>query len=129
MATKPTVVVKKRGGFRPGAGRPPGSKTVKTREAAQRMIVEQAKWGKTGTPTDLPPGTTPLEVMIEAMRVAYKVAGPLGAMPFAEKAAPYIHAKMGSMELTPGTGPGEKAKPFKFEVEFVKPKPQPKSKD
>jgi hypothetical protein len=114
-----TTVVKKRGGPRPGAGRPVGSKTLKTRVAAQKLVEAQRHHGG----LELPPGTTPLEVMVEAMRVAYRVSGPLGAFPFAEKAAPYIHAKIGSLELKnpedPKTG---KVQPFRFEVELVKPK-------
>jgi len=120
MATTPPKLTG-RGGAGRGQGRKPGSKTQKTQEAARKLIAEQGRWTQG---LELPPGTTPLEVMVEAMRVAYRVSGPLGAFSYAEKAAPYIHAKIGSLELKNGgdpTKPGEKAEPFKFVVEFVKP--------
>lgn len=74
-----------RGGPRKGAGRKAGSATKKTREIADKAAQE---------------GITPLEVMIQAMREAYETGGPVAAFPFAKDAAPYMHAKISSMELT-----------------------------
>jgi hypothetical protein len=48
---------------------------------------------------ELPPEATPLDVMVMAMRVAYKKGGALAAAPYAEKAAPYMHARIAQMEL------------------------------
>lgn len=72
-----------RGGKRAGAGRKAGAVNKKTREIADRAINE---------------GITPLEVMLEAMREAYESGGAIAACAFAEKAAPYIHPKMSSVE-------------------------------
>lgn len=121
MATTPVKPkLTGQGGPGRGQGRKVGSKTMATRSAAQKLVAEQNRNGG----LELPKGTTPLEVMVEAMRVAYRVSGPLGAFPFAEKAAPYIHAKIGSLELKNPTDPtgGDKVTPFKFLVEFVTPK-------
>jgi hypothetical protein len=43
-------------------------------------------------------GTTPLEVMLEAMRAAYAEGGAKAAMPYAKEAAPYLHPKLSSVE-------------------------------
>lgn len=48
---------------------------------------------------ELDPKATPLDVMIEAMRQAYKLGGALMAAPFAEKAAPYVHGKINNIDL------------------------------
>lgn len=74
-----------RGGARPGAGRRKGSVSGRTRkrvEIAARALNE---------------GKTPLEIMLEGMREAYKAGGPLAAMPFAKEAAPYVHPKLSSV--------------------------------
>jgi hypothetical protein len=72
------------GGRRPGAGRKPGAVTKKTREIAERAV--QA-------------GITPLEVMLEAMN-SFREAGDLEkAAGFAKDAAPYMHAKLSSVEM------------------------------
>lgn len=88
---QPKSKVGKRGGARSGAGRKPGSATKKTREIANRVAAT---------------GKTPLEVMIEAMRETYKEHGAVAAFPFARDAAPYMHARIASMELT-GKGGGQ----------------------
>lgn len=83
-----------------GAGRGQGRKSPVKRNAekvaaliaAGRRLAEKA-----GEP--LPLDATPLDVMIMAMREAYAVGGSLMAFPYAEKAAPYLHARISSIEL------------------------------
>ena len=50
--------------------------------------------------TELQEAATPLDVMIEAMRRAYKIGGPLRAFEYAVAAAPYIHGKINTINLT-----------------------------
>lgn len=70
-----------RGGKREGAGRKAGSVTTKTRETADRAVAE---------------GLTPLEYMLRVLR---DESEPKEArMWAAEKAAPYVHAKLASVE-------------------------------
>lgn len=38
--------------------------------------------------------------MMMAMRAAYKVGGSLAAAPYAEKCAPYIHARLANIQQT-----------------------------
>lgn len=96
MAGKP-------GPRKPGAGRPPGTANVKTREIAEQALRE---------------GISPLEVMINTMRKLYRAseAGqivegmdgkkltPLGlaimAADVASKAAPYCHPRLNAIEHT-----------------------------
>lgn len=79
-----------RGGVRAGAGRKPGSATMRTREIAD-LAIEQ--W------------ITPLEVMLEAMR-AHRAAGRLDeAAERAKEAAPYVHPRLQSVAL--GSKDGE----------------------
>ncbi len=81
------------GGKRNGAGRKKGSTTKKTRDIAERVIAKIE--------------ISPLEVMLSAMRHAWKLAAPNGedvededqlkiAASFAEKAAPFIHPRLSS---------------------------------
>jgi hypothetical protein len=72
----------------------------------------------------LPNTATPLDVMVEAMRRAYRLGGPLAAAPYAERAAPYLHAKISSIELKTPTAPGmgNTANAPRMRIEFVKPK-------
>lgn len=75
-----------RGGSRKGAGR---KKTADTPEGQlRRELAIKA----------LKEGTTPLEVMLEAMKAAYEEGGAKAAMPFAKEAAPYIHPKLTSVD-------------------------------
>lgn len=71
-----------RGGKREGAGRKAGSVTTKTRETADKAASE---------------GLTPLEYMLTILRDDNAEAK--DRMWAAEKAAPYVHAKLASMEL------------------------------
>lgn len=75
-----------RGGKRPGAGRKARKDTPAGK--LQEEIKLQA----------LKEGTTPLEVMLEGMREAYKTGGAKAAMPYAKEAAPYLHPKLASVE-------------------------------
>lgn len=74
-----------RGGKRPGAGRTPGTMNVRSREIAARVTAE---------------GITPLEVMISVMRERWETGDKDGALVAAEKAAPYCHAKLASVDST-----------------------------
>ena len=74
-----------RGGKRAGAGRRQGSLTTRTREVAEKAIQE---------------GTTPLEVMLAAMRFHVKAKDLDRAAAIAKDAAPYIHPKLAAVEMT-----------------------------
>lgn len=112
-------------------GRPGSKPTARTRtrgaasKAADRInkgLAIKGNWGEEPMP-ELPNSATPLDVMIEAMRRAYRLGGPIAAFPYAEKAAPYLHAKISSIELrtpTPGAAAGLGTR---FLVEFVKAPP------
>lgn len=72
-----------RGGKREGAGRPSGAITRRTREVAEKAASE---------------GLTPLEFMLNVLR---DEAAPFDSRCWAaEKAAPYVHAKLASVEHT-----------------------------
>lgn len=73
------------GGARAGAGRKKGT----TPEVKLRKDIALKA---------LADGTTPLEVMLEAMRLAYDEGGPKAAMPFAKECAPYVHPKLANIE-------------------------------
>lgn len=79
-----------RGGKREGAGRPAGAVTKRSREVADKASAE---------------GLTPLEYMLDVLR--NDQADPKDRMWAAEKAAPYIHPKLASVEHT-----GDPDKPF-----------------
>jgi hypothetical protein len=70
-----------RGGARKGAGRKVGSATKRTREIADRAAEE---------------GITPLEYMLQVMRES---SDPKERLNAAVSAAPYVHAKLSSIEL------------------------------
>lgn len=72
------------GGARPGAGRKRGSVTKKTTEVAQRAAAQ---------------GITPLEVMLAAMRQAYRKKDMAAAAGFAKDAAPYMHPRLSAVQL------------------------------
>ena len=72
-----------RGGKREGAGRPAGAVTKKSREAADAAVNE---------------GLTPLDYMLGILR--NDDADPKDRMWAAEKAAPYVHAKLANVEVT-----------------------------
>lgn len=70
-----------RGGKRDGAGRPAGAVTKRTREVAEKAVKE---------------GLTPLDYMLTVLRD--ENADKADRMWAAEKAAPYFHAKLASVE-------------------------------
>lgn len=74
---------------------------------------------------ELPDNATPLDVMLMAMRRAYLLEGSLGAAPYAEKAAPYIHGKISTIELknaqAPAGADGTGGGITPFQVVFVDP--------
>lgn len=71
-----------RGGARPGAGRPKGAATTRTREIADKAASE---------------GETPLEFMLKVMRD--QGAEMAQRMDMAKSAAPYIHARLASVDV------------------------------
>jgi hypothetical protein len=88
------------GGKREGAGRPKNTGAPATRRskaAADRIsegiLAVEEEYG------ELPPEATPLDVMVMAMRVAYRKGGAIAAQPYARDAAPYLHARIAQMEL------------------------------
>jgi hypothetical protein len=70
-----------RGGKREGAGRKPGSANKRTREIADAAAAE---------------GLMPLEYMLSVLRDEEQAID--NRMWAAEKAAPYVHAKLSSVE-------------------------------
>ena len=77
-----------RGGRRPGAGRPVGSKNQRTAEIARAAAEE---------------GITPIEVMLGAMRDLWAQGTPEAkreAAEIAKDAAPYIHPRLASIDQT-----------------------------
>lgn len=44
-------------------------------------------------------GMTPLDVLLEAMRDAYKDGGARGAAPHAKEAAPYVHPRLSAIAM------------------------------
>lgn len=83
-----------RGGKREGAGRPAGAVTKRTRECAEAAIDD---------------GLTPLEYMLQVLRD--ETQEQKKRMWAAEKAAPYIHAKLASVEHT-----GKEGGPMVLEI-------------
>ena len=73
----------KRGGARKNAGRKPGAATTKTREIADKASEA---------------GITPLEYILSVMRD--ETTEPRERLSAAVAAAPYMHAKLSSMEVT-----------------------------
>lgn len=80
------------GGRRPGAGRPKGSKDGTGSRAARIELTKQiaAKAAEEGI--------MPLEVMLTAMRDAWKKDDRDKAVAYAKEAAPYLHAKLAAVE-------------------------------
>lgn len=76
-----------KGGVRPGAGRPKGSKSNLT---LQREAVAAKA---------LADGVTPLEVMLDTMRELFAAGDKMAACQVAKDAAPYIHPKLANATL------------------------------
>lgn len=102
------------GGVRAGQGRPPSAAANRSKKIAneiaegKRMLEEHG-----GTP--LPDDATPLDVMMMAMRKAYLQGGSIAAFPYAEKCAPYIHARIAQVELK---NPAD-SQPFKIQFQWA----------
>lgn len=79
------------GGRKPAAARTASTKIAEEILKAERYILQD------GDP--LPDTATPLDIMMCAMRKAYREGGPIAAFPYAEKTAPYLHARIAQMEL------------------------------
>jgi len=104
----PTLIApkSKRGGARPGAGRKPLGPESRRHHAKSIARFEAAKRGLDGT--------TPLDVMLCAMRTLYEEALPTprrkkpdmpklkAAAELAAKAAPYVHPRLNSIESPTG---------------------------
>lgn len=71
------------GGARKGAGRKVGSTTTKTREIAEKALES---------------GLTPLEYMLQVMR--NDKCDEARRLDAAKSAAPYIHAKLSTIDMT-----------------------------
>lgn len=82
MATVEKLSTKIKGGARPGAGRKKGLPNKRTAETIK--AVEES-------------GLTPLEYMLSVMRNVDN--DPRERLSAAEKAAPYVHAKLSSVEM------------------------------
>lgn len=74
---------KSKGGYRPGAGRKKGAPNIRTQ--ATQAAVEGS-------------GITPLEYMLQVMRDPS--TEPKDKLNAAVAAAPYVHAKLSSVEMT-----------------------------
>lgn len=92
-----------RGGARPNAGRKAGAATKKTKEIANRAAEE---------------GITPLEYLLSVMR--NEVNEPKERVTAAIAAAPYVHAKLSSVEATV-TGKDGGPLQMNWTIDFVAP--------
>lgn len=99
------------------------SAQVPSKKAAGRILNGEI-YGALAT-GELHPDATPLDVMIEAMRQAYKIGGAIMAAPYAKEAAPYVHAKINPIDLKPKNTSNLSETPVKdiglhkFLVEYV----------
>jgi hypothetical protein len=87
-----------RGGARPGAGRPKGSKTIQTKSKAV-LAATAADLTENGEISADTAKLQPLAVIIRAMLLAVERGQWSQAASLAEKAAPYCHAKLSSVDL------------------------------
>lgn len=91
------------GGARAGAGAPKGSNSAPATRRSKKIaneIAEGKRFVEEGHDgSALPADATPLDVMMMAMRKAYIQGGSIAAFPYAEKCAPYIHARIAQIEL------------------------------
>lgn len=103
LGIKPRARVRKR---MEAGGSPPQPKSGAPSSAAKKRSIEVANQIAEGKRkfeehdgSELPADATPLDVMLMAMRKAYKLGGSIAATPYAEKCAPYIHARIAQVEL------------------------------
>jgi hypothetical protein len=73
------------GGARKGSGRKKGSSSKRTREIADQAASD---------------GITPLEVLLQIMRTSVEIGDHEKAMRAAKDAAPYIHPRLNSVEMS-----------------------------
>jgi hypothetical protein len=85
-----------RGGHRPGAGRPKGSKSGPSQKTLARL-----KLAATVAAGDV----TPLQVMLETMRALWQQGEQMAACAIARDAAPYLHPRLATTNIT-GDGEG-----------------------
>jgi len=90
-----------KGGFRPGAGRPKGSKSKRSQAIAALAISK---------------GKTPLEVMLKIMRDADTKGDVETALQAAHNAAPYVHPRLNSVQHA-GDGGGPVKVIFAWQLE------------
>lgn len=120
--TPPKPALKIVGGRKSSANGPARQRSLKVADeisaGTRPKFMDKGDTGK-----ELPENATPLDVLVMAMRRAFFIGGSIYAAPYAEKAAPYLHAKISSIELKNPMGlTGASAgKPMPFLVEFVDP--------
>ena len=87
------------GGARAGAGRPKGSKAVRTKAKAtvEKAAAEMQTSGSISAETAK---MTPLDVILRSMWLAVEQGNWSAAASFAREAAPYLHSKLASVDLT-----------------------------
>jgi hypothetical protein len=78
-------------------GRKPSVATARSKRIAEEIAAGTRYLLEDGDP--LPADATPLDIMLGAMRKAYRDKGFDAAFPYAEKTAPYIHARIAQMTL------------------------------
>jgi hypothetical protein len=86
------------GGARVGAGRPKGSRSVRTKAV---VAMENAAAAATAT-AEIDPQITkmqPVDVLLRAMWIAVSQGNWSQAASFAREAAPYLHSKLSSVDL------------------------------
>src|SRR5689334_20414623 len=87
------------GGARPGAGRKPGTKLVRT-QARPSFEKAASDLNHSG---EIDPEITkmkPLDVLLKAMWIAVSQGNWSAAASFAREAGPYVHAKMSSVDIS-----------------------------
>jgi len=88
-----------RGGARPGAGRPKGSKSQYKRASDAALLMSNHAMSMA---KDIPPeiaNMTPLQVMLKAMTLEAARNNWKQAAVFAEKAAPYVHPRLSAIDV------------------------------
>ena len=100
------------GGPRPGSGRKPGSrpKAIVDAEEQAKRSLELATKEMTGelTPQQIA-AMKPLDVMLFAMQLEARAKNWKGAAVMAEKAAPYVHARLVAQQVTVHDGDADRS--------------------
>lgn len=101
-------------------GRPPGSPSVRNNKFAQKIEAGKLVLWEAGQM--LPDNVTPLDIMWAAARIAWATRGPFAAFEFAKECAPYVHARIASIQMAPPK-PNQPADPRQATplIEFVDP--------